>query len=110
VYLDAQDCSVPLDLSDLFGPFDLDLTGEDEREGEAHSGWGSGKVRRRRGQGWSSATDMVASGEDGPDDDARGRMAKAMVSTACLHSCCSDDEGRLEMRGATVCSGRGRPC
>jgi hypothetical protein len=36
--LDAQDCSVSLGLSDLFGPFDLDLTGEDEREGEAHSG------------------------------------------------------------------------
>jgi hypothetical protein len=38
VDLDAQDCSVPLGLSDLFGPFDLDPTDEDEREGEAHSG------------------------------------------------------------------------
>jgi hypothetical protein len=57
---------------------------------------GSGKVRRRCGQGWSSATDMVASGEGGPDDVARERMAKAMVSTACLHSCCSEDEGWLE--------------
>jgi hypothetical protein len=66
---------------------------------------GSGKVRRRRGQGWSSVTDMVASGEDGPDDDARERMAKAMVSTACLHSCYSEDVGWLEMRGATVCFG-----
>jgi hypothetical protein len=36
--LDALDGSVPIRLSDLFGPFDLDLTGEDEREREAHSG------------------------------------------------------------------------
>jgi hypothetical protein len=42
---------------------------------------------------WSSATDLVATGEDGADDDARERMAKAMVSTACLHSCWSEDEG-----------------
>jgi hypothetical protein len=50
---------------------------------------------------WSSATDLVASGEDGADDDARERMAKAMVSTTCLHSCWSEDEGWLEREAAS---------
>jgi hypothetical protein len=44
---------------------------------------------------------MVASGEDGPDDDVRERMAKAMVSTVCLHSCCSEDEGWPERKAAS---------
>jgi hypothetical protein len=54
--LDGSDHPVPFRISDLFGPFDLDLTGEDEREGEAHSearvpAIFSGEARR----GWTAA-------------------------------------------------------
>jgi hypothetical protein len=49
---------------------------------------------------------LVASGEDGADDDVRERMAKAMVSTACLHSCWSEDEGWLEREAASGDNGR----
>jgi hypothetical protein len=47
----------------------------------------------------------VVLGDDGPDNDARERMAKMMASTACLYACWNGVEVWLEREAASVVDG-----